>query len=51
MKKKCPDCEKFFRPKMDFFSRRNNVNKEKQEYKCNHCEEVFFKKEVILKDI
>ena len=26
---------------MDLSSHRNNVHEEKQEYKCNHCEEVF----------
>ena len=44
----CPDCEKLFRAKMDLS---NNVHDEKQEYKCNHCEEVFSKRSNLKRHI
>ena len=36
---------------MDLSSHRNNVHEEKQEYKCNHCEEVFSKRSNLKRHI
>ena len=47
----CPDCKKLFRTKMDLSSHRNNVHEEKQEFKCNHCEEVFSKRSNLKRHI
>ena len=48
MKNARPDCEKLFRTKMDLS---NNLHDEKQEYKCNHCEEVFSKRSNLKRHI
>ena len=46
-----PDCDKLFRTKIDLSSHRNNVHNEKQEYKCNHCEEIFSKRSNLKRHI